>query len=331
MALSLGTGDSQIGPGAQWRFDNTLPARYLAGMALIDLHTHSTASDGSLSPGELVALAAKKGLVAVALTDHDTLEGLPEARAAGEVHHIDVVAGVELSVADGERSVHLLGLFLPDRPGPLAEALAYLRERRHNRNRRILEKLHALGVPLEYKAVTELAKGAVGRPHIAQALLAMGAVTSFKEAFSRYLGAHGRAYVPKDKLTLERAVELIHAEGGLAALAHPYMLGLAGPALAAAVERCRNAGLDAIEALYTEHSQAQTLEYLALSRRFGLAVTGGSDFHGAAKPEVELGRGRGNLRVDISVLDLLRARLARQDAGRVAGSEKGLDPKGEPV
>ncbi|WP_029457549.1 PHP domain-containing protein [Solidesulfovibrio alcoholivorans] len=294
-------------------------------MALIDLHTHSTASDGSLSPGELVDMAAKKGLAALALTDHDTLDGLPEARAAGQAHDIDVIAGVELSVADGERSVHLLGLFLPERPGPLAEALAYLRERRHNRNRLILDKLRALGVPLEYKAVTALAKGAVGRPHIAQAMLAMGAVTSFKEAFSRYLGAHGRAYVPKDKLTFERAVALIHDEGGLAALAHPYMLGLAGAALTETVGRYRDAGLDAIEALYTEHSQAQTLEYLALSRRFGLAVTGGSDFHGAAKPDVELGRGRGNLRVDISVLDVLRARLARRAAGAACDEEKALD------
>ncbi|HCR11753.1 PHP domain-containing protein [Solidesulfovibrio sp.] len=294
-------------------------------MSLIDLHTHSTASDGSLSPGELVDMAAKKGLAALALTDHDTLDGLPEARAAGKARNIDVIAGVELSVADGERSVHLLGLFLPERPGPLAEALAYLRERRHNRNRLILDKLRALGVPLEYKAVTALAKGAVGRPHIAQAMLAMGAVTSFKEAFARYLGAHGRAYVPKDKLTLERAVALIHDEGGLAALAHPYMLGLAGAALAEIVGRYRDAGLDAIEALYTEHSQAQTLEYLALSRRFGLAVTGGSDYHGAAKPDVELGRGRGNLRVDISVLDVLRARLARRAAGAACGEEKALD------
>ncbi len=299
-------------------------------MALIDLHTHSTASDGSLSPGDLVDLAAKKGLSALALTDHDTLDGLPEARAAGEARNIDVIAGVELSVADGERSVHLLGLFLPERPGPLAEALAYLRERRHNRNRLILDKLRALGVPLEYKAVTALAKGAVGRPHIAQAMLAMGAVTSFKEAFSRYLGAHGRAYVPKDKLTFERAVALIHDEGGLAALAHPYMLGLAGAALIETVGRYRDAGLDAIEALYTEHSQAQTLEYLALSRRFGLAVTGGSDFHGAAKPDVELGRGRGNLRVDISVLDVLRARRARRAAEAACGEEKALDSRAEP-
>ncbi len=287
-------------------------------MTLIDLHTHSTASDGSLSPAELVAMAAKKGLAAVALTDHDTLAGLPAARLAGERHGVEVIAGVELSVADGERSVHLLGLFLSDRPGPLAEALAHLRERRHNRNRLILDKLRQLGIPIDYAAVTALAQGAVGRPHIAQAMLSAGAVTSFKEAFTRYLGAQGRAYVPKDKLTLERAAELLHAEGALTILAHPYILGLSGPALAETVGRYRDAGLDGIEAFYTEHSQAQTLEYLALARRFGLAVSGGSDFHGAARPDVELGRGRGTLRVDITVLDALRARLVRRAFPRTA-------------
>jgi len=301
-------------------------------MALIDLHTHSTASDGTLSPADLVAEAAREGLAAVALTDHDTLAGLPEARQAGERLGIDVIAGVELSVADGDRSVHLLGLFLPDRPGPLAEALADLREKRHGRNRRILEKLKTLGIAIPYEAVTALAGGTVGRPHIARAMLDAGAATSLKEAFTRYLGIHGRAYVPKDKLALPEAIALLHAEGALTSLAHPYMLGLGGTALIETAKRYRDAGLDAVEALYTEHSQAQTLEYLALARRLGLAVSGGSDFHGAVKPEVKLGRGRGGLRVDIAVLDVLRARRIRpRDQERSACREKGLDRQSNPI
>ena len=294
-------------------------------MAFIDLHTHTTASDGTASPAELVAMAASQGLAAVAVTDHDTLAGLPEARAAGAEHGVEVIAGVELSVADERGSIHLVGLFLPDSPGPLAKRLDWLRERRHDRNKRILEKLAALGVPLQYASVTALAQGAVGRPHIAQALLAMGAVTSFKEAFTRFLGAYGKAYVPKDKLPLPEAIELIHAEGGLAVLAHPYLLGLSGPALAETVARYRDAGLDAIEAFYTEHSQYQTLEYLALARKLGLAVSGGSDYHGAAKPGVELGRGRGSLRIDIAVLDVLRARRERLLATGSSLPQKGLD------
>ena len=295
-------------------------------MALIDLHTHTTASDGTLTPKELVARAAQKGLVAVAITDHDSLAGLPEARLAGAEHGVDVVAGVELSVADGPSSIHLVGLFLPDTPGPLAEQLDWLRQRRHDRNHRILEKLKALGVSLDYEAVTVLAQGVVGRPHIAQALLAQGVVSSFKEAFTRFLGAYGKAYVPKDKLPLETAIALLHAEGALAVLAHPYILGQSGPVLTETVTRYRDAGLDAIEAFYTEHSQYQTLEYLALARKLGLAVSGGSDYHGAAKPEVVLGRGRGSLRVDIAVLDVLRARQARLLATGSSLAQKGLDP-----
>lgn len=300
-------------------------------MALIDLHTHTTASDGTLSPKELVALAAQKGLAAVAITDHDTLAGLPEARLAGAEHGVDVVGGVELSVADGPSSIHLVGLFVPDNPGPLAERLDWLRERRHDRNRRILDKLKDLGVTLDYESVTALAQGAVGRPHIAQALLAQGVVSSFKEAFTRFLGAYGKAYVPKDKLPLALAIELLHAEGALAVLAHPYILGQSGPVLAETVARYRAAGLDAIEAFYTEHSQYQTLEYLALARKLGLAVSGGSDYHGAAKPEVELGRGRGSLRIDIGVLDVLRARQTRLLAAQAGKAQKGLDPGAQRV
>jgi len=281
-------------------------------MTLIDLHTHSRASDGSCIPSELVALAAQAGLSAVALTDHDTLAGLAEARKAGARYGLEVVPGVELSVADGVRSIHIVGLFLPDREGPLSEALTTLRAKRHDRNRQILAKLKQLGIPVEYEAVTALAQGAVGRPHIAQVLLSMGAVGSFKEAFSRYLGNHGQAYVPKAKLELARAMELLHAEGALVILAHPYMLGQSGRSLIDTVTRYRDLGLDGIEVFYTEHSQAQTLEYLALAKRLDLALSGGSDFHGTAKPGVELGRGRGHLRVDGSILEGLKARLARK-------------------
>lgn len=281
-------------------------------MIRVDLHTHSRASDGTLSPGELVALAGESGLAAVALTDHDTLAGLPEARQAGLEHGVEVVSGVELSVADGDRGVHIVGLFLSDRPGPLAEALEYLRARRHDRNHQILEKLAKLGIPVDYAAVTALAQGAVGRPHIAQVMLSMRAVGSFKEAFTRYLGNHGQAYVPKVKLGFAEAVELLRAEGALVILAHPYILGHSGKELTATVTRYKDMGLDGIEVFYTEHSQAQTLEFLSLARRLDLALSGGSDFHGAAKPGVELGKGRGNLRVDGTILDGLKERLAKR-------------------
>lgn len=281
-------------------------------MTRIDLHTHSRASDGTLRPAELVARAAQVGLSAVALTDHDTLAGLPEAREAGAASGVEVISGVELSVADGDRSIHVLGLFLPEQPGPLAEVLHFLRDRRHSRNHRILEKLARLGIPVDYRAVTALAQGAVGRPHIAQVMVAMGAVGSLKEAFSRYLGSRGQAYVPKDKLHFAKAAALLHAEGALVVLAHPYILGLSGQELADTVGRYKKLGLDGIEVFYTEHSQAQTLDYLALAKRLDLALSGGSDFHGATKPGVELGRGHGNLRVDGSILEKLKERVAQR-------------------
>lgn len=279
-------------------------------MALIDLHTHSRASDGTLAPAELVDLAGKSGLTALALTDHDTLDGLPEARHAGAACGVEVVSGVELSVDDGGRGIHILGYFLSEQPGPLAEELAFLRDKRHGRNRLILEKLARLGIPIDYEEVRALAEGSVGRPHIAQVMLAKGAVSSMKEAFSRYLGNRGQAYVPKEKLDIAKAFELLHAEGALVVLAHPYMLGQNGRTLIDTVGRYKDLGLDGIEVFYTEHSQSQTLEYFALARRFGLAMTGGSDFHGATKPGVQLGRGRGNLAVDASILEKLKARLA---------------------
>jgi len=289
----------------------------------IDLHTHTTASDGTATPRELIRLAAEAGLSAVAITDHDTVAGLPEALAAGREYGVTVVGGVELSVFDGQRALHLVGLFVPQSPGELGEALARARHRRHDRNRLILEKLAALDIPLDYDAVLALAGGpgesggtgepggpgvAVGRPHIAAALLNSGRVKSMKEAFERYLGATGLAYVPKDKMSLDRAVSLLAAVGALPVLAHPYLLREKGRSMERLVAGYRERGVAAIEAYYSEHSESQTREYLALARKLDMGVSGGSDFHGEAKPGVLLGRGRGRLFVPESVLVALAAR-----------------------
>lgn len=290
----------------------------------IDLHTHTTASDGTATPRELVRLAAEAGLSAVAITDHDTVDGLPEAMAAGREFGITVIGGVELSVSDGERALHLLGLFLPETPTGLGAVLAGLREKRHDRNRLILEKLATAGVHLDYEKVLALAGGAVGRPHIAAALMHMGVVKSPREAFERYLGSGGRAYAPKKKMSLDRAVSLLAAEGATVSLAHPYILRCKGPEMEALAARWRERGVDAIEARYTEHSDAQTREYLALARRFDMGVTGGSDFHGAAKPGIRLGRGRGRLFVSEAVL----AALVERRAGAGLPDRSGHFPAG---
>jgi len=279
-------------------------------MDIIDLHTHSTASDGTLPPRELTRLAAESGVSAIALTDHDSVEGLAEAAAAGDECGVEIIRGCELSVTDGARRLHILGLFLSERPTQLARELASLRDKRDNRNVIIIEKLQNLGIDITVEEVTALAGDAVGRPHIAQVLMAKGVVPNFQTCFEKYLGNKGMAYAPKDVLPIETAVALLREEKATVVLAHPYLLGLKNRDLETLVSRYKDMGLDAIEALYTDHSPSQTREYLALAQRLDLAVTGGSDFHGSIKPEVRLGVGKGKLRVPASLLTALKERRA---------------------
>ncbi|MCK9239605.1 PHP domain-containing protein [Desulfocurvus sp.] len=279
----------------------------------IDLHTHSTASDGTLRPAELVALARRSGLEALALTDHDTSAGLSEFLAAGRREGLEVIAGCELAVTAPSGFMHILGLYLPERPAHLEAGFAWLNERRASRNARIVEKLRALGIDVTYERVLEIAgEGTVGRPHLALALMEAGAAASVQDAFDRYLGSSGRAYLPKDKFSPARALELLRAEGATPILAHPYTLELEGPALRALLAELKELGLEGIEVHYTEHTRTQTAAYLALAAELGLLVSGGSDFHGAVKPAIALGRGRGGLHVPYKVLADIKAHRRAQ-------------------
>ena len=187
----------------------------------VDLHTHSTASDGARQPGDVVRAARAAGLKAIALTDHDTMAGLPDARAAGDELGVQVVAGVELSAVEGALETHILGLHLSD-VGELEHRLTALREMRHVRAARIVERLNRAGVAVTLEAVLmEAAGGAVGRPHVARVLIAGGWAVDFREAFDRFLGNGRMAYVAKDNLSIADAIALIHRTGGLAVLAHP--------------------------------------------------------------------------------------------------------------
>ena len=283
-------------------------------MRRIDLHTHSTASDGTLTPTALLERAAGLGLAALALTDHDTVAGLDEARAAAARNGVELIAGCELSVVWPVGFLHLVGLFLPERPGQLVAAMDHLMECRHDRNRRIVEKLQALGLDVTYPEVQAIAgEGSVGRPHLALALQAKGYVADVEQAFQEYLGSRGRAYVPKDQFTVEKALAVLRAEGATAVLAHPFSLRAEGRALENNLRKLKDLGLDGLECLYPEHSPDQTREYLRLARKLDLAVTGGSDFHGeAVKPDIELGVGNGGLELPYELLDALRERRARQ-------------------
>ena len=242
----------------------------------VDLHMHSTASDGSARPTALVAAAADAGLSTIALTDHDTIDGVAEARAAGAERGVEVIAGVELSAFEDERETHLLGLHLSD-IDRIADALATFRRSRRNRAEQIVSVLNDLGVPITLDAVlTEAAGGAIGRPHIARALIAGGWARDSRDAFDRYLGYKRPAFVPKLTLALAEAIDLVHAGGGLAVLAHP---GAAGTRQW--LETLAALGLDGVEVRHPGHSAEDIARLGALTEVLGLVPSGGSDWHGA--------------------------------------------------
>lgn len=282
-------------------------------MKLVDLHLHSTASDGSLTPTEVVRLAKERGLAAVALTDHDTVDGLAEAVAAGEAFGVEVIPGVEISAQHGLGSMHVLGYFVNYTSPRLAERLAVLKKARAERNPRILAKLNALGIPLTLEEVKQVSGGGqVGRPHIARALYEHGYVRTLQEAFDLYLGNQGRAYVSKFRYPPEEAIAMIREAGGLAVLAHPFTLGLnTCDTLKPFLKDLMSMGLTGLECYYPEHSPEQEALYLKLARDLGLLVTGGSDFHGDNKPEVDLGRCHCQARLTYDLVMALKEERAK--------------------
>jgi hypothetical protein len=277
---------------------------------IIDLHLHTTASDGALAPAELVDAAAAAGLKAAAVTDHDTVAGVAEAREAGRGLELEVVAGVEISLEAGfAGGMHLLGLWVRPESPALAEALAWLQEARARRNPLIAARLAELGFPVSMEEVSAVAGGGqVGRPHFARALVAAGAVSTVGEAFNRLLRAGGPAYVAKKRLSPEEGIRVVRAAGGVPVLAHPGLLPVRGAELEALARRLKGLGL---EGHYTDHDTATQRHLVSLAARLGLAVSGGSDFHGPNKPEILLGRGRGGLRVPASLLAALKQRRDR--------------------
>jgi predicted metal-dependent phosphoesterase TrpH len=283
-----------------------LPEQYTQKDRLIDLHTHTTASDGSMTPEELVRHAYEKGLAAIAITDHDAMDGIEQALDEGRKLGIEVIAGVEISV-DFDPEMHLLGYFLNGHYEPILKSLEELRLMREHRNPKIIRKLNELGFDITMEEVNKKSDGVnVGRPHIARALLDKGYVGSIAEAFEKYLSTGKPAYFKKDKLSPEEGVALIARSGGSPVLAHPVYLDMAGIDLEQLLPRLKAAGLKGIEAVYSENTKEQTAKLLKLAEANGLAVTGGSDFHGSFKPHIEIGIGRGSLSIPYELLDRLK-------------------------
>ena len=258
---------------------------------MIDLHTHSTASDGTLTPEELVDLAAEKGFRAIALTDHDTVGGVSAALERGIRRGVLVIPGVELGASwHGCGQMHILGYFIHHQPPYLIDRLSWLRERRRERAEEMISRLHAISVPISRDRVFQLAgSGSVGRPHVARVLVEAAYVRSISEAFDRYLKAGAPAFVEKIQLTPREAVRLISRSGGVAILAHPATLRLSPDRLEACIELLMNEGLRGIEVYWSKHTEAEISCFEELARRYALLVTGGSDFHGSNKSSLELG------------------------------------------
>ncbi len=242
-----------------------------------DLHIHTNYSDGSYSPEQAVAIARSKGLGAIAITDHDAVGGVEVAQKAAEGSELTVVSGTELSSYVEEKGYHIVGLFIDPEDSTLLEHLEFFRKHRHERGGMIVDKLRKFGVEIAMENVLEVSGyGSVGRPHIAEALVRVGAVKDFSEAFDRYLGNGKPAYVPKYKIDPGRAAEVIHAAGGLAFLAHP---GVSADSFSEVVNIVKM-GLDGIETVHAKHSPRQTEDFRRLAETHGWPTSGGSDCHG---------------------------------------------------
>ncbi len=274
---------------------------------IIDLHTHSLASDGSMRPAELVRHAKEKGLSAVALTDHDTVEGIREALDEGNRIGIEVIPGIEIST-NFKPEMHILGYFLnKDEYINIQKELATIRKGREDRNIKIINKLNDIGVDIAEEEVKEVALGdTIGRPHFARLLVKKGCVKTMQEAFDKYLGKDGLAYFKRFELEPIDGIKLIKNAGGIPVIAHPALLKMSNNEMDKLLLELKEYGLAGIEAVYSENSKEETGNLLRLAIKHQLLVTGGSDFHGTYKSEIEIGTGRGNLKVPYELLEKLK-------------------------
>ncbi|MDQ3962408.1 MAG: PHP domain-containing protein [Actinomycetota bacterium] len=288
---------------------------------MIDLHTHTTASDGGDSPTELVIKAAAAGITSLAVTDHDNDLGLNEAQAAGREHGVEVIRGVEIScdVEDlesrgyhprGRPTMHLLGYFIPEHDNPLSDELAELRHHRANRNALMVERLNELGIPMTFEEVENEAGGPgaqIGRPHFAAVLVRHGAVPDYQAAFDRYLAKGAPGYLSRKLLKPDEAIALMLSASVVPALAHPFTLNLSSDELERFVDALVGAGLRGIEGYHGDMPEADQEPFRALGRAKGLIVSGGSDYHGDMRPDRGLPGGKYNVTVPDEALDEIRS------------------------
>lgn len=268
----------------------------------IDLHVHSNCSDGTMTPTEVVEHAAKKGLSAIALTDHDTINGIAEAKAAAKTYGVEVIPGIEFSTNYQGKDIHILGLNVNVDNNYFVTNLQQFLDSRDVRNQKIINLLAEQGIDISWESMKEAFPQAVWtRANFARYLLDRHYIKSMQDAFSRYIGEGCPCYVPREKVTPYQAIHLIHEGGGYAILAHPLLYHFNETELETLVDRLVQAGLDGIEAIYSKNRWTDESNMRRLARKFNLKITGGSDFHGDNKPDIDIGTGRGNLKIPYSI------------------------------
>ena len=276
-------------------------------MKKIDLHIHTTASDGTFTPEEVVQEALRAGLAAVAITDHDTAVGYPRAAEEGLRCGVEVVPGIEISTKF-RSAVHILGYYIDVDSPALEEVLDWMHRDREERNVKLCAMLRASGVDIDIERMHARFGDLVGRPHFAEIMIENGMARDMNDAFERLLNKNRPYFIPRQFLPIERSIEIIREAGGIPVLAHPFQYRLDDASLRELIEFCMEHGLEGIECRYSGYD-AEKVAYLeSLAAEYGLVRTGGSDFHGAVKPEILLGRGKGELEVPYAFLGELRAR-----------------------
>ena len=274
---------------------------------MIDMHVHSAASDGTFSPSALLAEAKKAGLAAMALTDHDTMDGIEEAAEAAEKLDIELVAGVEISADYKDREIHVLGYYLSKEYPKLKAKLEEFRNFRDTRNVRMVQRLQEEGFSITMDQLTEKFPDSVlTRAHISKYLCETGQLPDTKTAFAKYLGENCCCYIQRPKITPVEAVKLIREAGGLAVLAHPVLCNLTPEELKQMIQEMKDAGMCGIEAVYSENTPEDEQNMRKLAEEYGLLVSGVSDFHGTNKPDIRLGTGKGNLHIPYSYLQAFK-------------------------
>lgn len=277
-------------------------------MNYIDLHVHSNESDGTYTPARLVDYAIEKGLAAFALTDHDTTKGLARAIGAAKGRPIEVIPGIEFSTEYEGRDIHIVGLDFDYEDQEFQSQLKRFRDSRDLRNEKMIRKLNEAGIKISWEDMESRFGEAVWtRAHFARYMLDEGYIKSMPEAFERYIGDRGPCYVPREKVTPSQAVRLVRRAGGIPVLAHPLQYHLSSERLKVLVEELKKSGLLGLEAVYSTHKGYEEDEMRRLARTTGLCISGGSDFHGSNKPAIDLGCGRGNLKIPYEILKQLRA------------------------